>query len=669
MTRQHPPRSDVGERQDAQWADFVVQLHQGPERSFDQQWSFFRDNFANRSTSDGPPRVWRPPAEIVRRSNIGTLMRECGFATFAELHQWSAKKREEFWRKAIERLGIVFSRKPALILNLSRGVREPLWLPGAEMNCVDSCFQADPEKPAVIMGREGSDPLEATTYGELEILANRVANGLKDHGFAIGEAIALYMPMNLECIAAYLGILRAGCRVVSIADSFSPGEVGKRLGVSRAKGIVTVESYLRAGKRIALYDKVKEADAPRAVVIPESGRESCKLRSGDILWTDLLSSSEQFASERGDPYRVTNILFSSGTTGTPKAIPWTHLTPIKCAMDGHFHQDIHPEDVVAWPTNIGWMMGPWLIYATLMNRATLALFEGAPLGPEFIGFVRDAGISILGVVPSLVRAWRTQQLIQGSEWSGVRLFSSTGEPSNQEDTLWLMSTTGYRAPVIEYLGGTEIGGGHLTGTLVQSASPGAFTTPALGIDFVILNESGKPVEEGDSGELYLIPPSIGLSQQILNADHQKVYYQDCPPGPNGEVLRRHGDQIRRLPFGFYKAQGRADDAMNLAGIKVSSRELEQVMDSHDSVYESAAIGVQMEGEGVERLIVYSILNRQAEPDRLRKELDTLLAERLNPLLKIHDLVITDELPRTASNKVMRRKLRAQYLEMTPVQPT
>ena len=425
---------------------------------------------------------------------------------------------------------------------------------------------------------------------------------------------------------------------------------------------MTVRSYVRAGKKIPLYNKVKEAGAPRAVVISDGTGANPELRTTDIPWTDLLSSNDSFTSVTRDPYHVINILFSSGTTGTPKAIPWTHLTPIKCAMDGHFHQDIHPEDTVAWPTNIGWMMGPWLIFATLMNRATIGLFEGAPHEAEFIRFVDRARISILGVVPSLVRTWRTRRLVRWSEWNGVRLFSSTGEPSNQEDYLWLMSTAGYRAPVIEYLGGTEIGGGHLTGSIVQPASPATFTTPALGIDFTILSESAGPVDEGASGELYLIPPSIGLSGKLLNADHDEIYYKDSPPGPNGEVLRRHGDRIGRLHHGFYKAEGRADDTMNLGGIKVSSRELEQVLDTHESVYESAAVGVQTEGEGMEKLIVHLILNRAIEMDLLRSELGALLAEKLNPLLKIHDLVTTDDLPRTASNKVMRRKLRARYLE-------
>jgi acetyl-CoA synthetase len=331
-------------------------------------------------------------------------------------------------------------------------------------------------------------------------------------------------------------------------------------------------------------------------------------------------------------------------------------------MDGHFHHDIQRGDVVAWPTNIGWMMGPWLIYATLINRGCIALYEGLPSDRGFTEFVHNAGVGMLGVVPSLVRAWRDSGACDGVDWSRINVLSSTGEPSNRHDYLWLMSRTGYRAPVIEYCGGTEIGGGHITGTVVQPASPASFTTPALGLDLVILDDQGQLVADGEEGEIFLVPPSIGLSQTLLNRDHDAVYYEDCPQGPDGEVLRRHGDQVARLPGGYFKAQGRADDTMNLGGIKVSSLELERVLEHHPAVYEAAAVAVQPEGEGAEKLVVFAVLSEEVEKAELKSALGKTVAKELNPLFKIHDLVIVDSLPRTASNKLMRRELRAQYVE-------
>ncbi len=648
------------DRQAELWQRYVSDVRGRPDTPFADQWARFQEIFADRAATSPPAPAWLPTSERIAESNLQALMTSLNIASYRELHRWSTAHRADFWRRVIDDLGVVFKHSPNEVLDLANGPAHPRWLAGAELNIVDSCFQATDCTLAVVVGREGGEELVTHTYGELEDLANRVANGLGAVGFVRGEAIALYMPMNFECVAAYLGIIRAGCAVVSIADSFAPPEVRKRLEISNAAGMITVESFNRGDRSMPLYAKVCDADAPRTIVIPETAGAAIDLREGDLGWHDFLSPATEFESATTEPTETTNILFSSGTTGDPKAIPWTHLTPLKCAMDGRLHQDIHPGDVVAWPTNIGWMMGPWLIYATLINRACIALYEGLPSGPGFTDFVRRSGVTVLGVVPSLVRAWRDTGACDGIDWSNIRVVSSTGEPSNRHDYLWLMSRTGYRAPVIEYCGGTEIGGGHLTGTVVQPASPSTFSTPALGLDLVVLDEDGRPVAENEEGEVFLVPPSIGLSQELLNRDHDSIYYRDCPKGPDGEILRRHGDQVARLAGGYYRAQGRADDTMNLGGIKVSSLELERVMEHHPKIFEAAAVAVQPEGEGAERLVVFAVVTETADPMALGKELGAMLAKELNPLFKIHDLVVVEALPRTASNKLMRRELRRQY---------
>jgi len=653
-------KSEKIDDQTAEWLAFVDRVRTAPSISFDEQWAQFLDLTNARDPSLGPLPTWVPSGERIEASNLGRLMAERGFNTYDEFHRWSVEHGDDFWEAVIDRLGIVFEHPLDRILDLRDGPTDPHWLPGARLNIADSCFKPEDCVLAIVQGREETQSDTYITYGELEALANRVANGLRDHGFESGARIALYMPMNIECVAAYLGIVRAGCAVVSIADSFAPQEVQRRLEIAETDGIITVDSFNRGGRTIALYDKVCEASAPHAIVINDEEATSPLLRRGDLLWSDFLGASEDFDSIPAQPDTLTNVLFSSGTTGDPKAIPWTHLTPIKCAMDGHLHQDIRPGSVVCWPTNIGWMMGPWLIYATLLNRGCIALYEGLPSGPDFARFIERAGVSLLGVVPSLVRAWRETNACADADWSRIEVFSSTGEPSNRHDSLWLTGRTGHRAPVIEYCGGTEIGGGYVTGTVVQPASPSTFTTPALGLDLVILDDAGEPVADGEEGEVFLVPPSIGLSQTLLNRDHEKVYYEGCPKGPQGEDLRRHGDQLARLPRGFYRAQGRADDTMNLGGIKVSSLELERVIDHHPAISESAAVAVQSEGEGAEKLVVFAIAQAGTNEKELLVELRRRIATELNPLFKIHDLVLVESLPRTASNKLMRRKLRSSY---------
>jgi acetyl-CoA synthetase len=470
-----------------------------------------------------------------------------------------------------------------------------------------------------------------------------------------GDALAILMPMTAECVAIYLGIIKAGCVAVSIADSFRPKEIARRLQLAGAAAVFTQDIALRAGKELPLHDNVIEAGGPPAIVAPATDRLRVTLRPEDCAWGEFLKAapgSKAIARAPADPL---NILVSSGTTGDPKVIPWTQTTPIKCAADGHFHQNIQPGDVVVWPTNIGWMMGPWLIFAALINRATIGLYYGAPTGREFCQFVQEAGATVLGVVPSLVRTWRETQCTEGLDWSGIKVFSSTGECPTADDMRWLMAEAGGK-PVIEYCGGTEIGGAYMTGTVTRPCVAGTFNTPALGLDVTIMDELGAPAE---AGELFIVPPSIGLSNSLLNKDHYEVYFGGTPTGANGETLRRHGDQMERLPGGYWRALGRADDTMNLCGIKVSSVEIERAVQPVAGVKEAAAIAVSP-GGGPSRLVIYAACAGGLTKEELAAAMQAAIKRDLNPLFKIHDVILIDALPRTSSNKVMRRTLRDWY---------
>jgi acetyl-CoA synthetase len=249
--------------------------------------------------------------------------------------------------------------------------------------------------------------------------------------------------------------------------------------------------------------------------------------------------------------------------------------------------------------------------------------------------------------------------LQGLDWKTIQVFSSTGECSNTEDMRWLASSGGGK-PIVEYCGGTEIGGGYLTGTVTVPCLPGAFNTPALGSDFVILDDAGLLATKG---EVFLVPPSIGLSTTLLNRDHHAVYYADTPRSPRGETLRRHGDQIEKIGDGLWRAQGRADDTMNLGGVKISSAEIERCFQSVPNIVETAAVAVAPQG-GPSQLVVFAVCSptQTMNDDALQAAFQTAIKQDLNPLFKIHDLVRVPSLPRTASNKVMRRVLRDQYEE-------
>ena len=647
------------------WLDIrrLLEADKRLRTEFAAHLALYRLAYEGRRFEDGPGAAWVPSPAQVRASNLGTLMRERRARSYAELYGWSREHRAEFWSAIIGRLGIVFRRKPARILDPKADVTHPDWLPGARLNIAESCFRASPTKTAVVSASEESPDLRRLTYRELNRLAARVANGLATMGTKRGDRVALYLPMSPESVAIYLGIVLAGRCVVGIADASAPADFEKRARIAGARVVFTVDRYLRDGKEQAIYSKVVTAHAPRAVVLGSDAGDNIKpARPKDLAWTDFLSEKDRFEAVACRPSDPTNILFSSGTTKDPKAIPWTHTTPIRAATDGHLHHDVIPADVLAWPTSFGWMMGPWLTYASLINRATMALYVGSTTRRAFGEFVSQAGVTMLGVVPKLVRAWKLARTMEGLDWSRIRRFSSTAEPSSPDEMLYLMSLAGYK-PVIEYCGGTEIGGGYITGTMVQPCAPATFTTAAMGLDFVILDD-GRPANRG---ELFLIPPSIGLSNDLLNYDHFAEYFDGVPRGPNGEVLRRHGDQVERLGGGFYRHWGRIDDMINLNGVKTSAEEIRSVI-GNDLVSDSKPISVDTDASGQARLVVYAVprdprlVNSRDLAARLRAEFERDIKNRLNPLLAhVEDVVLVPELPQAGPGKTKTmRELRQDY---------
>lgn len=582
---------------------------------------------------------WEPTQEIISKANITQFMSKLGFDRLADFHRWSVLNFEDFWRKIISELAIEFKIPYQAICNLNHGIESPSWLPGASLNITDSCFFADSSNTAITYADPTDKSLKKISYGELNELSNRVANSLIRDGFKPGDAISIIMPLTPFAVALYLGVIKIGGVVVSIADSFSKEEIATRLTIANTKLVFTQDYICWGGKKIPLCEKISIPKISFPAIHPESH--------------EFLSDITHFNSIACEPMQPCNILFSSGTTGTPKAIPWNHTTPIKVASDAFFHHNIQPGDVLAWPTNLGWMMGPWLLFAALINRATIALYTESPKEKGFGQFVQDAKVTMLGVVPTLVAAWKQSKCMEEFDWHSIKVFSSSGECSNVEDMTYLMNLAGNK-PVIEYCGGTEIGGAYISSTVIEKNYPALFSTPTMGLDFLILDEQGNP---SNVGEVAIIPPSIGLSTTLLNANHHQVYYENMP-SHSGTLLRRHGDQIEQLENGYYCMLGRVDDTMNLGGIKISAAEIERSLKDIPEIIEVAAIAVNHNGPS--KLVIYAATGAELDKDVLHRTMQERINELLNPLFKIHDVILVPELPKTASNKIMRRTLREMY---------
>lgn len=596
--------------------------------------------------------------------------------SFNLFYKFSVENQEVYWSMVLKQLAVKFQKEPKSILSTSDTSKKGgTWLQGAVLNIAECCLLPCPslnrtdDSTAIVWRDEGHDdyPVNRMSLKELRSQVITVANAL-DTMFHKGDPIAIDMPMTCNAVIIYLAIILGGFVVVSIADSFAPLEIGTRMGVSKAKAIFTQDFIIRGGKKVPLYSRVVQGSSSKAVVIPATGDYlGVTLRNGDMSWKDFLCRASGRSSIYSPVYQsvdaLTNILFSSGTTGEPKAVPWSQLSPIRCAADTWAHMDVRPQDIFCWPTNLGWVMGPIALYACLLNGATLALYHGSPLGRDFCKFVQDAGVTLLGSVPSLVKSWKAGNCVKGLDWTKIRVLGTTGEASDIDDNLWLTSHTSYK-PIVECCGGTELASSYIQGSLLQPQAFGAFSGASMSTGFVILDEQGTPYPDDVpcAGEVGLFPLHFGATNWLLNADHDKVYF-DGMPIYNGRQLRRHGDIIQRTVGGYYIVQGRADDTMNLGGIKTSSVEIERVCNRADErLLETAAVSIKPAGGGPEHLAILAVLkDRSAQYDvnLLKSKFQKAIQKNLNPLFKVSHVKVVPEFPRTASNKLLRRVLRDQ----------
>ncbi|XP_010552276.1 PREDICTED: probable acyl-activating enzyme 18, peroxisomal isoform X6 [Tarenaya hassleriana] len=619
-----------------QWKALVGSSELRPSHPYSLHQLVYYSVYSNWDDSlHGPPLYWFPSLTESKSTNLGRLMethcpRLLGSSynnpieSFGLFREFSLQHPDCFpisflpqvyWSIVLDELSLAFFSCPRCILDTTdKSKPGGTWLPGAVLNIAECCLlpsshpRKEDDSVAVVWRDEGSDDdddshVNRMTLKELREQVMMVAKALAGV-FAKGDTVAIDMPMTVNAVIIYLAIVLAGCIVVSIADSFAAKEIATRLRVSKAKGIFTQDYIFRGGRRFPLYSRVVEAAPSKVIVLPATGTElGVQLREQDLSWNDFLSNAKNHP--RGVYYfcpayqpvdAMINILFSSGTTGEPKAIPWTQLSPIRSACDGWAHVDIQPGK--------------------------------APFVAEF----RQSGS-----------------------------YATTGEASNVDDDLWISSKSGYK-PVIECCGGTELSSSYIIGCPLQPQAFGAFSTPSMTTGIVILDENGFPFPGDDkpcSGEIALFPRYLGATDRLLNADHDAVYFKGMP-FYKGMRLRRHGDIVKRTVGGYYTVQGRADDTMNLGGIKTSSIEIERVCDNADQcVSETAAISVAPRDGGPEMLAILVVLKKgfKKKPEELKNMFSRAIQRDLNPLFKVSIVKIVPEFPRTASNKLLRRVLR------------
>ncbi len=356
------------------------------------------------------------------------------------------------------------------------------------------------------------------------------------------------------------------------------------------------------------------------------------------------------------------ILYTSGTTGKPKGIAHTHCSfPIKAAQDMAFGTDVGKGTRISWITDIGWMMGPWLIYGALINGATIVIYDGAPDYPEadrMWEFCAKHKVEILGISPTLVRALATKgdDLPKKHDLSSLRAFASTGEPWNPAPWWWLFEKVGdSKLPIINYSGGTEISGGILMGNPLLPQKPCGFSAPCPGIDAGILDENGNSVGANQVGELAIKKPWIGMARGFWQERERylETYWSRF------ENVWVHGDWAMRDADGHWFILGRSDDTLKVAGKRVGPAEVESLLVAHPLVAEAAVIGVPDEMKGT-AMVAFCVLKGEAT-NELEKELKNTVAKDMGKPLAPSKIYFVSALPKTRNAKVMRRVIRAAFL--------
>jgi acetyl-CoA synthetase len=617
--------------------------------------------------------VWSPSKDLIERANVTRFMRVHGISTYEELVTRSQDDIEWFWDAVVKDLGIEFPTPYERVLDTSKGIPWSTWFVGGKTNlahnCVDRWAEQTPDAIAVIW--EGEDgTVRKVSYRELREMADRLANGLRSLGVGERDAVGIFMPMAPEIVAATLACAKLGAIYLPIFSGYAADAVATRLNDAKAKVLLTADGFLRRGqpvpmKQVALEAADNSPSVEKVITWSRLGTKEAPTSDRDLDWDELLASQDsRFETLMLDSEHPLFLAYTSGTTGRPKGSVHVHGGfTVKVAEEVAYQTDLHQDEILFWVTDLGWIMGPWEITGAGALGATVFLFEGAPNFPEpdrVWDMVERHRITTLGISPTLIRAL----IPSGDEWvekhdlSSLRILGSTGEPWNPEPWTWFLEKVGGgRCPIINISGGTEVGACFLSPHPINELKPTTLRGPALGMGIDVWGPDGKPVPQGEVGELVCTKPWPAMTRGVWGDPDRYIqtYWSRWPD------VWVHGDWATIDEDGFWFLHGRSDDTMNIAGKRLGPAEVESALTEHSAVAESAAIGVphEVKGEAVWCFVITK--PGHVTGDELANELKAVVGEHLGKAFRPSRIVFVDELPKTRSAKILRRAIRATVL--------
>ncbi len=607
--------------------------------------------------------------------------------TFEEYHanyKKSVEKPEEFWAEVAE--NFYWRKKWDKVLEWNFKEPKVEWFKGAKLNitenCIDRHLETMGEKPAIIW--EPNNPEERTrvvTYTRLHKRVCQVAQMLINNGVKKGDRVCIYMGMVPELAYAVLGCARIGAIHSVIFGGFSAQSIADRLEDANAEFIITCDGAYRGGKDIPLKRIIDDAlignkTVKKVIVYTRTRTPVSMIKGRDLWWEDemdyALSQIEKnnvvtMPATEMDAEDPLFILYTSGSTGKPKGVVqtcagymvWTAYTFVNVFQ-------YQPGDVHFCTADIGWITGhSYIVYGPLAAGGTSVMFEGIPTWPDagrFWDIVDKYKVNILYTAPTAIRSLMSYGLdpLKGKDMSSLKVLGTVGEPINEEAWHWYDEKIGKKkCPIVDTWWQTETAGILITNLAgVTPAKPGWATLPMPGVQPVLVNDQGQEVTEKDEngllkGNLCIKAPWPGILRTTYG-DHErcrKNYFATY------ENLYFTGDGALKDENGNYRITGRVDDVLNVSGHRIGTAEIENAINMHASVVESAVVGFphDIKGQGVYAFVITD--KKHSEDELSKQDILETVSRIIGPIAKPDKIQFVNGLPKTRSGKIMRRILR------------
>ena len=618
--------------------------------------------------------VWFPEDQQVKNYRLYKWMKSLGFSNYEDFYQKSIDDVGWFWDEAVKALSLNWYKPYEYILQVHDDWKYPRWFVNGKMNVVENALEKwarnDEKKKNIALTWEDEDAIVKTyTYEQLQAEVNLTAAGFVQLGMQKGDVVTLYLPMIPEAVISMLSLAKIGCIFSPIFSGYAAEAIATRINASGSKYLITADSLYRRGKRVNMKREADLAVAAcpsikQVIVINRRAKPTPLNESVDLPWESLQKYpplKETMQTNSDDAFML---IYTSGTTGKPKGAVHTHAGfPIKAAFDAGICMDVTEKDTFFWYSDIGWMMGPFLIFGGLINGANIVLFDGVPDYPKntrLLELCSKHRVTHLGISPTLIRSLMAQQSFDCNSYdlSALKAICSTGEPWNPEPWMWLFKNIGKeRVPIINYSGGTEISGGILTNILLKPISPITFNSPVPGMSVDIYDDKGRSLID-EVGELVITKPWVGMTNGFWNEPerYEQSYWNVF------DKTWVHGDWVKRDKNSSWTITGRSDDLLNIAGKRVGPAEFESALIKHPLVMESASIGIPHPIKGECAICFAVLIDEKKASIELEEELLRLTAASLGKALAPERVHFISALPKTRNGKIMRRVIKAAYLK-------